>query len=280
MLLTDLNKYDWNKIQETYNNGETLNNICNFFKISQKNLKRAVNENKFKKIKRKQIFSDESKKIMSDKRKTYLKNNPDKHPWKNKNKYYSLPCEKIKKELIDNNITFIEEYQPLDDRFFSIDIAFPDKKIGLEINGNQHYNKDGTLKKYYQERHNLIEQKDWVIYEIHYSLAHSKEFLKTIIKELKNNYNLSNIDYSFYIKEKIQPKYGNKEKYWDNVRLKNKLKEEKKIELILNSDIDFNKFGWVGKVANIINKQPQKVNQWMKKYMIDFYNEKCFKSKR
>jgi len=245
MLLTDLNKYDWNKIQETYNNGETLNNICIFFKISQKNLKRAVNENKFKKIKRKQIFSDESKKIMSDKRKNYLKNNPDKHPWKNKNKYYSLPCEKIKKELIDNNITFIEEYQPLEDRFFSIDIAFPDKKIGLEINGNQHYNKDGTLKEYYQERHNLIQQNDWVIYEIHYSLAHSKEFLKTIIKELKN-----------------------------------KLKEEKNIELILNSDIDFNKFGWVGKVANIIDKQPQKVNQWMKKYMVDFYNEKCFKSKR
>ena len=26
-----------------------------------------------------------------------------------------------------------------DGRFFSIDIAFPDEKIGIEVNGNQHY---------------------------------------------------------------------------------------------------------------------------------------------
>lgn len=51
------------------------------------------------------------------------------------------------------------------------------------------------------------------------------------------------------------------------------------IDKILNSGIDFSKFGWVGKVSIILNKKPQKVNQWMKKYMPEFYENNCFKRK-
>jgi hypothetical protein len=51
------------------------------------------------------------------------------------------------------------------------------------------------------------------------------------------------------------------------------------IEKITNSEIDFTKFGWVGKVAELINRKPQKVNYLMKKYMNEFYETKCFKRK-
>ena len=30
-------------------------------------------------------------------------------------------------------------------------------RIGIEINGNQHYERNGKLKKYYQDRHDHIE---------------------------------------------------------------------------------------------------------------------------
>ena len=53
------------------------------------------------------------------------------------------------------------------DNASNIDIAFPDIKLGIEINGNQHYNSDGTLKDYYQERHNLIEEAGWKLLEVH-----------------------------------------------------------------------------------------------------------------
>ncbi len=57
----------------------------------------------------------------------------------------------ILKKILDNiNVKYVPEYNPLINRFFSIDIAFPDKKIGIEINGNQHYNIHGSLKEYYQ----------------------------------------------------------------------------------------------------------------------------------
>lgn len=52
-----------------------------------------------------------------------------------------------------------------------------------------------------------------------------------------------------------------------------------KIKLIFESKIDFSKLGWVKQVSKILNISPQKVNKWMKKYMFDFYNEKCFKRK-
>lgn len=48
-----------------------------------------------------------------------------------------------------------------------------------------------------------------------------------------------------------------------------------RINLILQSGIDFSKYGWVSKVSLIINLPPQKVNVFMKKYMPDFYKN-CF----
>ena len=61
---------------------------------------------------------------------------------------------------------------------FSIDIAFPDIKFGIEVNGNQHYNSDGTLKPYYKERHDLIEKSGWILLELHYSSCYIDDILE------------------------------------------------------------------------------------------------------
>ena len=118
----------------------------------------------------KRKISEEQKRLISKKRKEWLKNNPDKHPWRNRDKFQSKPCSRVKEFLSNKNILFVEEFKPdIPNRFFSIDIALPDKKIALEINGNQHYDRDGKLKKYYQERHNLLVSYGWTVFEIHYS---------------------------------------------------------------------------------------------------------------
>jgi hypothetical protein len=95
----------------------------------------------------------------------------------------------------------VEEFQPLVDRFFNIDISFPKDKIGIEINGNQHYDRNGNLKEYYQERHKLIEDDGWHLYEIHYSKVYDEEFLKNFLDKLISS-SLEKIDYSCYIKQK------------------------------------------------------------------------------
>ena len=113
-------------------------------------------------------MTPEFKKKVSEGRKQYLLEHPDEHPWKNSNKFISKPCEYLKEKLKENNIDFTEEYSPLENRNFSIDIVFLDKKIGIEVNGNQHYDNDGNLTQYYQERHELIESAGWKLFEIHY----------------------------------------------------------------------------------------------------------------
>jgi very-short-patch-repair endonuclease len=115
-------------------------------------------------------------------RKKFLTANPDKHPWKKSSKFDSAPCNALKNYLNSKGIKFVSEWQPLEERFFSIDIAFPDIKFGIEVNGNQHYNKDGTLTEYYQTRHDIIEDYGWRILELHYSSCYNIELLDSILR--------------------------------------------------------------------------------------------------
>jgi len=125
--------------------------------------------------------TQETKNIISQKRKEFLKNNPDKHPWKS-TKGKSKPCENFKEFLKNKGIKFSEEITPLEDRMFSIDIAFVDKQIAIEVNGNQHYENDRiTLKPYYQERHDFIESAGWIIFECHYSNFFDDESMEQIL---------------------------------------------------------------------------------------------------
>jgi very-short-patch-repair endonuclease len=227
----------------------------------------------------KALSSEENREKISISRKKFLAENPEKHPWRNPNKKKSVPCEKVKEYLIKKNIKFIEEWIPLEDRFFSIDIAFPDIKLGVEINGNQHYERDGSLKPYYQDRHDLIEAAGWKLIELHYSYCFNEELLDKIFI-LKDQ-----PDYTQYFEdkrireEKNKPKYGSRQKFQEANSIKYKEKWEPFVEKILNSDIDFSKYGWVEKVSKILDIKTQKVNGWMKKFLPDFYNDKCFKRK-
>lgn len=152
-------------------------------------------------------FTQEQKDLFSIKRKQWLQLNPDKHPWKNKDKFKSEPCERVKDFLLKNKISFVSEFNPeINGRFFSIDIALPDKKIALEINGNQHYQRDGTLKPYYQNRHNLLEQEGWVVYEIHYSSCFNLEKWQSFLSILQTTESKVEFDYFNYTPEISTPK--------------------------------------------------------------------------
>lgn len=161
----------------------------------------------------KKEFSDETRKVISEKRKAWLKNNPDKHPWRNKDKFKSNPCERVKEYLKNLNISFIEEYPPnIEGRFFSIDIALPDKMIAIEINGNQHYEKDGSLKPYYQERHDLLEKEGWAVYQVHYTQCFNFDKWVNFSKHLLDVSCKNDFDYFNYKpiqKEKIKNKCVN-----------------------------------------------------------------------
>ena len=130
----------------------------------QEKINKQLNKKPFK-------HTEESRKKISEARKKWLLKNKDKHVWKRNSKFISVPCENVKSFLKTNNISFIEEYSPFDDYNYSIDIAFPYKKIGIEINGNQHYDNNGNLLEYYKKRQDIFIERGWKLLQIHYSLC-------------------------------------------------------------------------------------------------------------
>lgn len=81
------------------------------------------------------------------------------------------------------------------------------------------------------------------------------------------------------IKQKVLKISKHKEKVEKN-KIDKLVKIEALSSLIKNSSIEFNKLGWVEKVSLILNITPQRVNNWMKTNMNDFYEQKCFKRKQ
>lgn len=202
---------DNNKLKELHSSGLTTSEMSRDLMccrgVIQKRLKElCLISNKPKPHR----HSEEEKKILSIKRKQYLKANPDKHPWRNNNKFKSKPCEGFKEWLILKNIPYIPEYNEhgVKDRNFSIDIALPDKMVAIEINGNQHYNRDGTLKDYYKEREELLESVGWKVYQLHYSMCFKIDKLESLLLNLIDSPLKIDFDYRHYTKTVKDKKSG------------------------------------------------------------------------
>lgn len=218
--------------------------------------------------------SIEAKKLISEKRKQWLLEHKDQHVWRRDSKFLSVPCENLKQYLKNKGINFVEEYEPFDDINYCVDIAWPDEKIAIEVNGNQHYNKDGSLRKYYQKRHKLFEERGWKIFEIHYSKCYNIQ-----INDFQDILNLPIFDKN-YVGKYFSKKEIKQQKKLEQKQLKNKQKQEideqhKKIiyNLIHNSGIDFTKSGWSTKAYNYLLERNELWNKGILRCIRKYYPE-------
>ena len=279
---------DWKEIQNQYDNGLSQVELMKKFSFSRRQLDSAKKHNLFIANPDRRYgheFSEETKKQISQKRKQFLKENPDKHPWKKLSKFRSEPCERLKQILKEKEISFFPEFtDPEWEYNYSIDIAFPNDKIGIEVNGNQHYDKNGHLTSYYQNRENYLKSLGWTLYQIHYSLIYNQSLIENLICFIKENvkdFNLSN--YFVFLNKTFCKDCGKKLKkseseYCYSCLLKQKIEERKMI--ILNSGITFSKYGWVSKLSKILKITPQKTSQWVMKHLPEFYEKDCYKRKK
>ena len=148
-------------------------------KVSDETKEKISNSN------RRKTYNEEFKAKMSLARKKWLKENPDKHVWKRHSKFKSMPCETLKEILRHKGIEFVEEYNPIEERMFSVDIAFISKRVIFEVNGNQHYEdvKTEKLAQYYKERHDLISSHGWEVVEIPYIKVFDKDYTEALINK-------------------------------------------------------------------------------------------------
>lgn len=165
--------------------GKTRNKISEESRLNQsRKVKIAWEKGAFDNIKhdgfKGKTHTLEVRKRISEGQKKWIKNNPEKHVW-NISKNKSAPCEEFKSKLRNLGFQFEEEYMPLfPERYFSIDIAFPEIKLGVEINGNQHYYKNGELKEYYKERHFLIEKAGWKLIELPFKEIYKDDIIERL----------------------------------------------------------------------------------------------------
>lgn len=277
MFKIDLENFNWVKIQESHNNGDSLTILMAKFNISRKALERARAEGFFNYEKTNVKMLSEQKNNIRDARIRYLRENPEKHPWKQKNKKKSVPCELLKKILTKNELVFQPEYTPIEsDRFYSIDIAFIKNKIGIEVNGNQHYNKDGTLKKYYLDRNNHFKSLGWVIIEVQYLKVYNDKIINDLILYLKGfkDYSLDELDklMTAVIKEKNKTdncKCGavklKKSKNCNSCYYINNRKVIRPSKIELEEMIKINSWTNIGKIFSVSDNA---VRKWAKSYCI------------
>jgi len=255
-----------------------LNRIC---KTCQKSFedndkRKSFCSSECRRIHTSELFKrEEIRKKLSEARKSWLSKNPEKHPWKRNSKFNSEPCQKFKDALRSKSIDFHEEFTPLNDRFFAIDIAFPALKIGIEINGQQHYNKNGSLKQYYQKRHDLIKDAGWKLYEVHYSICFNEKRLQSLIDLIIQNDNLDKADLSFEITQRLKPastkKFATRQECYDSRKLSSdKLKSWK--EVIESHDPM--KRGFIGKIAEKMCCSHTHARRILNLYFPDFQSYK------
>lgn len=137
---------------------------------------------------KKQKHSEETKKKISDARIKFLRENPDKVPYKlnHYSKGRSYAEEYWKNVLDSNDMQYEEQYQigP-----YQLDFAFLKNKIDLEIDGDQHY-LDERIVESDKRRTLYLEEKGWKVIRIKWSeyqkLTSKKNYVDDIIYQIKN----------------------------------------------------------------------------------------------
>lgn len=176
-------KYNWEEIQKYHDSGKSWKEISEYFGVSHTALAKAKNRNIFisrsstegvnnflKKFgpRKGRKHSKETKQKLSEFRKHFLKENPDKVPYLlNHSRNESYPERYFREILENNNIKFEQEYR---ESYYSLD--FKIGMIDLEIDGEQHY-LDSKIINSDKRRSSYLESLGYTIIRVRWS-----EFLK------------------------------------------------------------------------------------------------------
>lgn len=197
----------WKQIQEEHDAGMSLKDIRNKYGLTIANVATALRLNYFSR--NLTVIKNNAKHRASQQMKKFWTDTPEIGRERIIRAQNSVPCKNVKNFLKDNNILFVEEYNPnVPDRHFHIDIALPDKKIAIEINGRWHYT-DSTCKhftEYHIQRKKSIEQLGWVVIDIRTNICfnfNNKPYWKQLVNDLSSSETKTNFDYITYTPQNL-----------------------------------------------------------------------------
>lgn len=182
-------------------------------------------------------------------------------------------CENFKQYLKNNNIDFVEEYCPYpNERLYSLDIAWPDEKIAIEINGSQHYDNKGNLNQATLDKQKFFEDHEWKIIQIYYRWCYGVLYTN---KEINSIFDLP-IHNKNYVKEIYKRSYKKQQERILKDKQKQQIEENHKQiihNLITNSGIDFSKSGWSTQATKYLKERGELWNKLIFRCIRKYYPE-------
>lgn len=80
-----------------------------------------------------------------------------------------------------------------------------------------------------------------------------------------------------YFRSRREAQFCSKRCCAEFTKRENMAAESTNINMILNSNIDFSKYGWCAKVASLLDKDVMTIKRWMLRCMPEFYERCCYK---
>jgi very-short-patch-repair endonuclease len=225
---------------------------------------RPLKIEKIKKSSMNRVLSSETKKKISEARKKFIIEHPEMAPYRlNHSSRESWPEKAFREALTRLKISgWTQEYQL---GLYSIDFAFIDNLIAVEIDGSTHL-LEKVIKKDI-ERDNFLRSLGWTIIRIPAKLVRDNVYveIEKLTKYLTIDFKVPD-EVREYVLAKYNSQAINKQKEFNKLqKIKNKNNElVENISKVKN--LDRSKFGWVKDAAAILKIEPQSVNRWMKKH--------------
>lgn len=273
-------------IQKEYDSGLSLRDLSEKYNLAKHTIRiniKTRNNSQAAKIARKKypdsyIWTDVMRQKQRINRLNYLNKKSGKSAWEKRSRgelsyleeWFNKKCEE---RNIYKKYDVINEYTIFP---YSIDFAFINEKVAVELDGKCHFINGIERIEKDIKKDNFLISSGWKIFRIRYDQIADDSKIDELLyfignPSIKKNFNPLLYRSHITRKNKLEKRKINKLEY--------EKKQEEFINKIINSDIDFSKLGWVNKVSDILQILPQKVNKWMKRFMWDFYDSKCFKRK-
>lgn len=152
-------------------------------------------------------------------------------------------------------------------RFF-LDLAWPDRKVYLEIDGEQHYTEEGLKRD--KERDTILENEGWTLI----SRVRWSEFQK-LSQEEKNDF-IYQVGALVVAHKPHKLDIGSGSIPSPDRLSEVQKKKKERWDIIQQSNIDFSKFGWVKEVSKLFGISENKAGVYIARNFPEFYKN-CYK---
>jgi very-short-patch-repair endonuclease len=209
--------------------------------------------------------TDESKKIMREKRLEFMKNNPEKTAWRLSNVSYpeKLCIEYIENNGLDKKYSIVREYSVFP---YFIDFAFVNEMVAVEIDGSQHLLPE--RKESDNKKDELLNELGWVVIRV------SEKEIKTNINDvfdqiltiLKTKPKISNHRIGLVVKPKKREKKERNEFGFTEKQIQS-IKSQRRSDRPLLEELKtlINKHGYVG-TGKMFGLSDNAIRKWLKSY--------------